>query len=256
MKAMKESHSKSQYKLQILQEKKAPKTAKELALIKRAQRITEIAYDVATKAMKVGMTEQMIANIIVAVMKENGATELAFSPIVAFGKNTAHIHHDVGNTKLKDGDMVMIDIGAGYKGYCSDMTRTFVFCLPAQAGNASKAQEKMWNTVKKAKDASIEALRKGERRTWVIDSIARKIIERAYGKKAFAHSLGHGVGTVIHEWPSFSPRSTDLVPPNTVMTVEPGIYKKGFGGVRLEDMVLVKKNGIEILTKTPEKLSL
>ena len=238
------------YPLPILAEKRAPKNAKELALIKRAQSITETAYEAACKMLAVGVTEKAVANKIVETMQKNGATELAFSPIVAFGKNTAHIHHNVGVDKLKGGDMVMIDIGAAYKGYCSDMTRTFVF------GTPTKAQEKMWDTVKKAKDASIEALRKGERRTGIIDSIARKIIEKVYGEKVFAHSLGHGVGTIIHEWPSFSPKSTDLVPAGTVMTVEPGIYVEGHYGIRLEDMVLVNKKGIKILTKAKEKITL
>ena len=231
----------------LLHEIRAPKTKRELASIIRAQRISELVLRYIVAELYTGMTELEAANLIKKQFINLSAPILSFPPIVAFGKSSADIHHEPNKTKLKRGDMVMFDIGTSVNHYCSDMTRTYFW------GKPSARQKKVYLDVLKAQELVVRKLMKGERRAWVIDAIARKFLAKKY-KNNFKHGLGHGVGTVIHEWPNFKPKSEDIIPTGCVMTVEPGIYLKGLGGVRIEDMYLITKKGVRCLTKPLKRL--
>jgi Xaa-Pro aminopeptidase len=226
---------------------RAVKSRKELANIIKAQRISERVLDDVFKKLKTGITEIEVANFIKKRYISHGVYVLSFPPIVAFGKNTANIHHEPGMSKLKKGDTVMFDFGCTINHYCSDMTRTYFW------GDPSSKQKKIYSAVLEAQNRAIKKIEKGEKRAKVIDKTAREFLNRKF-KNNFKHGLGHGVGTVIHEWPNFKPKSEDVLPVGCVMTVEPGVYIKNFGGVRIEDMVLISKNGCKNLTNYPKDL--
>jgi len=235
-------------KIKLIHEIRAVKNRKELRNIIKAQKINEKVLGYAVAQLKTGVTEIEIADFIKKYFIKFRVPVLAFTPLVAFGKNTANIHHFTPTkTKLKRGDIVMIDFGCTVNGYCSDMTRTFFF------GEPSKKQEKLYNTVSEAQEKALQKLTKGEKRARVVDKIARDFIAKRY-KNNFKHGLGHGVGTVIHEWPNFKPNTTDILPVGCVMTVEPGVYLKNFGGVRIEDMVVITKKSCVNLTDFPKDI--
>ena len=209
------------------------------------------------KELKTGVTEIEIADFIKKSFLKLGAPILSFLPIVAFGNGSSDIHHEPSQTKLKKGDIVMLDFGCTVNHYCSDMTRTYFW------GEPTLKQKKVYLDVLNAMNLAMNKLAKGERRAWIIDKTARDFLtkkparlnSRSGGyKNNFQHGLGHGVGTVIHEWPNFKPKTNDILPVGCVMTVEPGIYLKGFGGIRIEDMVLITKKGIKNLTKVAKNL--
>lgn len=235
-------------KVKLLHEVRAVKSKKELANIIKAQRISEIVLRYIVAELKTGITETWVQNLIKRAFIKHHAPVLSFSPIVAFGKNTANIHHTSNKTKLKTGDIIMFDFGCTVNHYCSDMTRTYFW------GEPSRKQEKVYLDVLHAMNLAMKKLGGGERRAKVIDKTARNFLNKKYGKRNFLHGLGHGVGTVIHEWPNFKPKSEDILPKSCVMTIEPGLYFKGFGGVRIEDMVLITKNGYRNLTNVPKDL--
>lgn len=237
-------------KTKLLHEIRAPKTKKELASIVKAQRISEKVLADTLKILKTGITELEVANFVKKSFAKYGAPILAYPPIVAFGKGSADIHHEPNKTKLKVGDMVMFDIGTSVNQYCSDMTRTYFW---GSQKDISARQKKIYLDVLKAQELAVKKLMKGERRAWVIDAAARKFLAKKY-KNNFKHGLGHGVGTVIHEWPNFKPKSEDVIPAGCVMTVEPGIYIRGLGGVRIEDMYLITKKGVKCLTRPSKSL--
>ncbi|MCE9548960.1 M24 family metallopeptidase [Candidatus Nomurabacteria bacterium] len=236
-------------KIKLIHEVRAVKSKKELANIVKAQKISEKVLRDVLIFLKTGISEVEVANFIKKSFIKYGAPILAFSPIVSFSKNTANIHHEPTiQTKLKKGDIIMFDFGCTVNHYCSDMTRTYFW------GEPTKKQQKVYLDVLKAQELTFKKLKTGERRAWIIDKTARTFLNKKYGKKNFQHGLGHGVGTVIHEWPNFKPKSTDILPVGCVMTVEPGIYLKGFGGVRIEDMVLITKDGCKNLTSPSKNL--
>ena len=224
-------------KTKFIHEVRAVKSKKELANIIKAQKISELVLRYIVAELRTGISEIRVADLIKKALKRYGAPILAFPPIVAFGKNTANIHHEPGKTKLKKGDTVMFDFGCTMNHYCSDMTRTYFW------GEPSARQKKIYMSVLQAMDLAMNKIRGGERRAKIIDKSAREFLNKKYGPKKFPHGLGHGVGTVIHEWPNFKPKSEDILPVGCVMTIEPGLYFKGFGGVRIEDMILITKNG-------------
>ena len=242
--------------MKLIHEVMAKKSKKELEKIIKAQRISEKVLTDVLKILKKGITEIEVRDFIIKRFTKYGAPILSFEPIVAFGKNTANIHHqEPTKAKLKEGDVVMFDFGCTVGHYCSDMTRTYFF------GKPSKKQENIYNAVLHSQELAINKIMKGERRAKVIDKSARdflgkkfKIKEKDKMTDGFIHGLGHGVGTVIHEWPNFKPKSEDILPAGCVMTVEPGLYFKGFGGVRIEDMILITKTGGKNLTNVPKDL--
>ena len=168
-----------------------------------------------------------------------GADDISFEPIVAFGPHSAIPHHHNTATKLKKGDTLLVDMGMKYKGYCSDMTRTFFF------GKPSAQQQKVYELVLEAQEAGIKKIKSGVA-TKKVDEAARKALGNY--EEYFKHSLGHGIGLEVHEMPSLSGRSTEILKENMIVTVEPGIYLDGKFGVRIEDMGRVTAKGYENFT--------
>lgn len=223
------------------------KDEEELKCIGKAAAIGDLAYKHILEFVKPGVTEKEVALEIETCMKKNGAENLSFDTIVASGINSSKPHAEPTDKKIEEGDFVTLDFGCIYKGYCSDMTRTFV------VGKASDKQKEIYNIVLEAQLKALEAVKAGcvgkE-----IDKIARDIItEKGYGDN-FGHGLGHSVGLFIHEEPRFSYTDDNVFTENMVVTVEPGIYVPGFGGVRIEDLVCVTKDGIINFVSSPKQL--
>ena len=236
-----------QVQCKLIHEVRAVKSRKELQCIIKAQRISEKVLRGTLEKLKTGISEIKIANLIKKTYISHGVNVLAFPPIVAFGKNTANIHHEPSKSKLKVGDIIMFDFGCTVNHYCSDMTRIYFW------GEPSLKQKKIYLTVLEAQNRVLKKLQTGEKRAKVIDKIARNFLAKKF-KNNFKHGLGHGVGTVIHEWPNLKPKSEDILPAGCVMTIEPGIYLKGYGGVRIEDMILITKKSCKNLTNVAKDL--
>jgi Xaa-Pro dipeptidase len=231
--------------LPLLHETRSVKSKRDIEYIRRAQKVSEDVIHETILTLKKGITEIEVQKSIIRRFKAKGIKVLPFLPIVAFGKGTAHVHHEANSTRLKNVDIVMIDLGAVMEGYCSDMTRTYFFNEP------SDKVKKMYDTVQEAKINVLKAIKRGERVTGKLDKVARSIIEKRYGKLSFPHTLGHGVGTAIHEWPILRSKTKDCLRPGMVITIEPGVYIKNLGGVRIEDLILITKDGYQNLCKLP-----
>ena len=212
------------------------KTEYELECIKQAEAIGDIAFTKILDVIKPGMTELEVAAYLEFFMKTNGASGLSFDSIVASGVNSSMPHATPSDKVIENGDFLTMDFGCIYKGYCSDMTRTIV------VGKASEEQKKIYNIVLKAQLAALNAMKAG-RMGKDIDKAARDIIDEAGYKGCFGHGLGHSVGLDIHENPRCSVASEEILLPNVTMTSEPGIYIKDFGGVRIEDLVVITEEG-------------
>ena len=223
------------------------KTDEEIALLRKAERIGDAAFEQVLPMIKLGMTENDLAAELEYQMRKLGASGASFDTIAISGKKTAMPHGRPDEKRLEYGDFVTMDFGCIYKGYCSDMTRTVVM------GEASPKQIEIYNTVLAAQLEGLNAIKAG-----IVakdaDFAARRIIDEAGYGSYFGHSLGHGVGLMIHEQPNLSPRSETVLMPNMIVTCEPGIYIPEFGGVRIEDMVVVKENGCENLTSSTKEL--
>lgn len=227
--------------LRLLAHLRAVKSLRELALMRRAAGITSETFSKIPQYFREGVSERALAGKIAVVIEDLGAEALAFPVIAAFGSNTAHVHHEPTSRRLKENEIVMLDFGAVVGGYCSDMTRTFFFGKPTK-------KFALWHgRVLEAQRRAIAKIKDGARAS-EIDRAARSYLARFASKKHFPHGTGHGVGLAIHEWPRIGPKSRDILRKGMVATVEPGIYLRGWGGIRIEDMVLVRKNGCEILT--------
>ncbi len=223
------------------------KTREEIKLITKAQRITEKVLEEVKKHLQVGKTEQQIAWEIERLGHECGADTISFPPIVGFGSNSASPHHQNTNRKLKKGDIILIDMGMQYKGYCSDMTR-MVFTKPP-----TPYVEKIYNKVLEAQETAIKNIKPGMKGA-EIDTISRNIISEAGYGETFGHSLGHGIGLEVHEAPYLSQGYDSNLPVNTVVTVEPGIYLENSFGVRIEDMILIMPEKVKNITLAPKKI--
>lgn len=217
------------------------KDAREVELLRRAGELTKEGMRVAQEVITVGWKEYEVAAEIEYAMRKLGSSGTAFDTIVASGPCSAFPHGGCSDRIIKKGDLVIVDIGATYKHYNSDMTRTFV------VGNPSEKQKKLHRIVLNAQENAIKFLRPNTK-TKDVDAIARGIIEKAGYGEAFVHSLGHGVGLEVHELPTLGPDSKDVLAIGNVVTAEPGIYLVGYGGIRIEDTVLVQNNGAEKLT--------
>lgn len=224
-----------------IEERRLLKDKEEIKYLKKSQQINEETLKRITKLFKNGVTELELAWRIKTIGHDLGAEDISFEPIIAFGPNSATPHHQNSNKKLKIGDVVLVDMGMKYKGYCSDMTRTFFTKKP------TAEQEDVYFKVLNAQLDAIKALKAGVKCS-KLDEISRE----SMGKEAaehFGHSLGHGIGLDVHESPSLSARSKDILKENMIVTVEPGIYLPGRFGVRIEDMGRVTKTGYENFTK-------
>ncbi len=232
-----------------IKELRQVKTEAELDKIKKACEIAQKAYYTGIKCVKAGITELELKDIIERLMLDFGAEDIGFETIVAFGKNSAVPHHVTDNTRLKNDECVLIDMGAKYKGYISDLTRTAFF------GTPSAKFIEVYNSVLNANLIAEEKITSGVTAS-VADGFARSYLaEQGYGEY-FTHSLGHGVGLEVHEFPTLSPKYSDKLVEGAVFTVEPGVYLDNEFGVRIEDTVCLKNGKLTRLFTDEKKLLL
>lgn len=225
------------------------KTQEEIEFISKAQQITEKALAATLERLKPKMSERDVCAEIIYNMYLNGADGLSFEPIVAMGVNTSKPHHSYTDYRLEKDDLITVDIGCKYKGYCSDMTRTFTL------GEPDKKLEEIYNIVKKAQEYALSSIKAGMT-GHEADSFAREYITaNGYGNQ-FGHGLGHSVGLYIHENPRLGIGSNTVLKENMVVTIEPGIYVHCLGGVRIEDMVVIKNDGVVNLTHFTKNLKI
>ena len=232
----------------LVMELRSRKDAAELAAIRRAIALGDEALPAALAQARPGMTERELAWSIESYMRAHSAEAPAFDIIVACGLNGARPHARASDAPLVAGEPIVIDMGAKVDGYCSDLTRTVCFGQPNDP-------DKFWtvyNTVLQAQLAAETMLRPGVSGPDG-DAAARDVIAAAGFGEYFGHGLGHGVGLFIHELPRLSRLSTDVMVPGHVVTVEPGIYLPDWGGVRIEDMVLITENGVEVLSRASKE---
>jgi len=213
-------------------------------MIEKACKIGDIGFKTIYESIEEGMTEVELAAEAEYAMRKVGAEGTSFPTIVATGERSAFPHAKTSDKKkIKNGDIILVDIGARYDGYCSDLTRTFIF------GKKNQDKAKLINLVNEVQEATVNKLETGMK-CIDADKIARDLfIEKSkeWGSR-FIHSLGHGVGIDIHENPYLSPISQESIEENMVFTVEPGLYIPGLGGARTEDLVVIQKGGIKALT--------
>ena len=219
----------------------------ELERMRKAQQITDAAFAEVLTRIDVGMTEKEVAAELIYCLLKNGGEGLSFDPIVVSGPNTSLPHGVPSDRRLKEGDLVTMDFGVIYQGYCSDMTRTVAL------GYATEEMRKVYDTVLKAQLAGIEATRAGVKGK-DIDAAARQVmVDAGYGDY-FGHGYGHSIGMECHEQPSCSPAGETVMEENMVSSAEPGIYLPGKFGVRIEDVVIIKADGCEDITRSPKNL--
>ncbi len=230
-----------------IEELRAIKDRDEIASIRRAIQLAERTFDVIRTSLRAEQTERELAHAIEHQIRLFGGTECAFEPIVGVGPRAALPHAIPTNRTVGESPFTLFDWGARTEGYTSDLTRVLL------TGKLTKKFETIYNTVLEAQLAAIATIRPGVA-TSEVDSAARSIIAKAGHEKHFGHGLGHGFGLEIHENPRMSPMSSDILKPGMVVTVEPGIYLPGWGGVRIEDDILVTKEGHEVLTSVPKIL--
>lgn len=228
---------------------RSQKDEEEVACHRKAQEITDIAFDHVCGYIKPGVTEIDIAREIGVKMAALGSEDRHFNFIVASGPNSALPHGVATSRVVKKGDFITMDFGAVYGGYMADMTRTVVL------GSATDEQRKVYETVKEAQKRAFAQIRPGAV-CGDVDAAARDYIYEEGYEGCFSHGLGHSLGVEIHEQPRFREGSTQVLTPGVVITVEPGIYLKGRFGVRIEDMVVVREDGFENLTRSPKELIL
>lgn len=219
---------------------RAQKSPQEIRLLKKSQQINEQVFYSIKKLLKTGVAEKEIAWKIQEFAHKSGCDELAFPPIVAFGKGTATPHHKTGPRRLKKGDIILIDMGVKYKGMCSDMTRTLFTTKP------TSKQAEVYEKVLTAQKNAISKLKPGitGHKAWKLATL---------DPEYFTHGLGHGIGLDIHESPSLAEKVREKLEEGMVMTIEPGIYLPNKFGVRIEDMGLLQ-DGFENFTKAPKEL--
>ncbi|MFC2004058.1 M24 family metallopeptidase [Chloroflexota bacterium] len=218
------------------------KEPEEIELITKAAEIADRALEYIEDRVRIGMAEREVAWEIEKFMRENGSQALPFEVIVASGPNSALPHAKPSQRQVSSGEPIVIDIGARFGGYSSDLSRTI--CL----GTPDDTFKKVYDTVLGAQLAAI-AIIKGGMSGDEADSLARTVIEQAGYGEAFGHGLGHGVGLVPHEQPRLGPNSTELLSSGMVFTIEPGIYLTGWGGVRIEDLLVMEGDKARVLSK-------
>lgn len=219
----------------------------ELALMRKAQQITDMAFDEVLTKIRAGMTEKQLQAELIYCLLKNGADGLSFDPIVVSGPNTSLPHGVAGDRQLQAGDFITMDFGALYQGYCADMTRTVAL------GYATEEMKKVYDTVLQAQLAGIAATKAGVPGKQ-IDGAARKVIRDAGYGEYFGHGYGHSLGLEIHESPNCNPSGETPMAENAVCSAEPGIYLPGKFGVRIEDVVIFRADGCENITASPKNL--
>lgn len=223
------------------------KDDKELAILKEAAKLADFGVEVGINAICEGKTEMDILALIEYELKRKGIREMSFSTMVLTGLKTANPHGNPGLAEIKQGDFVLFDLGVVLNGYCSDITRTICY------QHISDQQHHVYETVLAAQSAALSICKIGTR-VGDLDTVARNhISEKGYGE-FFPHRIGHGLGIEVHEFPSMSDNNNDLLVEGSVFTIEPGIYVPSIGGVRIEDDVVITKNGYQCLTTYPKEL--
>ena len=223
------------------------KDESEIDLLREAGMITASAFRYLLGELRVGMTEQDIAGILEFFMRQHKSGPPSFETIVASGVRGALPHGMATEKKVQRGEFITFDLGATYQGYAGDLTRTVAL------GTVSDKQRDVYELVREAQERGIEAVRAGVRAADV-DAAARQFFAEAGYGDYFVHSLGHGVGLNVHEAPRIAPGQDLVLEPGMVITIEPGLYISDWGGVRIEDTVLVKDHGCEILTPVTKNL--
>ena len=229
----------------VIERVRAVKDAGELATLKRAVWIADQALAAVAPGIEPGMTESRVAWDLEMEMRKLGAEGVAFDIIVGAGANAALPHHRADDSVIRPGDSVVIDMGANYDGYRSDLTRTF------SIGGADDKFDSIYAIVLKAQMTAIREARVGMTGE-ELDAIARGVIAEAGYEEEFGHGLGHGVGLAVHERPMVVPTSEDVIADGMVFTIEPGIYVSGWGGVRIEDIVVMEDGAARVLTASPK----
>lgn len=225
------------------------KDNKEIEILREAAKLADYGVQVGIEALKDGITEMEVLAKIEYELKKKGIREMSFSTMVLFGEKSGDPHGNPGLKKLTKGDFVLFDLGVVLDGYCSDITRTYVY------KSFNEKQKEIYETVLQAQLAAIEISKPGVR-IGDLDRIARKVITDAGYGDYFPHRLGHGLGINVHEFPSMNSINNDVLKEGMVYTIEPGIYLPSLGGVRIEDDLLITKNGHEILTKINKEFTI
>jgi len=224
----------------------------EVENIRKAASIADSAFDHILNFARAGTTEAHIAWEMEKFMRESGAEKMAWDPfIVAATPNSSMAHYGAADVRIKKNDMVLVDYGAVYKGYYSDITRVFFVSRP------TTEQKKIYDLVYDAQKLGISLVRKGRRGNFIDKKVKDYLKEKLPAAKKeyfYRHGLGHGVGLAVHELPRLSIHSKSKLVAGNVLTVEPGVYIPAWGGIRLEDIVVVKENGCEVLSKAPKEI--
>ncbi len=219
----------------------------EIANLTKAAELAVGAFHNVLDKIRPGVAEYEIAAELEYYMRKNGASGTSFESIVASGANSAKPHGTASEKKIEIGDFVVMDFGCLYNGYCSDITRTVA------VGNITNEQRRVYNAVHFTQLKMLSIVAPGKLCS-EIDGISRNLLDGFGYKEFFGHSLGHGVGTEVHEAPTLGPKGTDILQSGMIVTVEPGVYFDNFFGVRIEDTVLVTENGVKILCEAPKEL--
>jgi Xaa-Pro aminopeptidase len=231
----------------LVEDLRVVKDESEVRAVRAAAGVTNRMYERLAEEQFTGRTERELAWRIAVLFHELGAESLAFDPVVAAGETGARPHAEPGDTPIGPAQTVVVDAGCVVDGYCSDCTRTFATGpLPDQLARA-------YDVCREAQQAALAAVRAGERGEDV-DAVARGRIDAEGFGEAFGHGLGHGVGLLVHEDPRLAPESQHVLAAGNVVTVEPGIYLSGLGGIRIEDLVVVTEGEPEVLTSFPKEL--
>ena len=230
---------------ELVEDLRSIKDAPEMALLTRAIEISDQAFEEIAKTIQDGQTEKEIAWKLEKAMREMGADSISFDTIVATGPNAALPHHRPDDSVIREGQPLIIDMGARYQGYCSDLSRTL--CL----GQPDDTFRKVYDTVLGAQLTAIATVERGMTGADA-DGLARTVIEEAGYGDNFGHSLGHGVGLEVHEQPGVGPNSKGVLENGMPFTIEPGIYISGWGGVRIEDVVVLENGRARVISKAPK----
>jgi len=215
--------------------------------VRRAVALTDAGFDFVCGILAPGLTEREAAWELEVYLRTHGAEGLAFDIIVASGPNAAMPHYQSGDRVLRPGEPIVIDFGAKVDGYCADLTRT------VSLGPGDAPFDAVYSVVRRAQQAAIDGIRAGMKGVDA-DALARVVIADAGHGEHFGHGLGHGVGLAVHEAPRAGRvNSDDPLPAGATLTIEPGVYLPGWGGVRIEDLVVVRAEGVEVLSRAPKQ---
>ncbi|MFQ5886033.1 MAG: M24 family metallopeptidase, partial [Anaerolineae bacterium] len=233
----------------LVEEIRTIKDLDEIEAIRKAVALADETYAYLCEYIKPGLTEQEVAWKAEVYMRQGGAEKVAFDFIIAGGPNGALPHATTTERAFREGEPIVIDMGARVEGYHSDLTRTIYL------GEPEARFQEIYALVRRAQKSALEGMRAGMKGKEA-DGLARQVIEEAGYGEYFGHGLGHGVGLAVHEKPRATKTSEEELQPGMVLTVEPGIYISGWGGVRIEDIVVIREDGVEVLSRASKEPTL